>query len=181
MTLVSRPPEYSRQTRWTSSGSARYEAVRVFGLSAMGRGAYDAGRERRQAVAQVGAARSAPTPAMQLPGRRLAAASAATAAAGVQLLLQRRRRRELRGVAGLNLDRLASRGVAALASLAVRHAELPEPRDGNFAATGELGRDRVENGVDRLAGVAASQVCVLGDLLGQFLLGHALISRGWMG
>ena len=94
------------------------------------------------------------------------------ARSAVELLLERRRGRELGGLAGGDLDRLARGRVAALAGGTLAHAELAEACDGDLAASGELGGDRVEGGVDGALCVRTAETGVRGHLLCELLLGH---------
>src|SRR5215475_2111727 len=87
-------------------------------------------------------------------------------------LLQARPSREPRDARSRNLDPLASRRIASLASAALRDAELPESGEGHVATALEGVLYRAQEGVDGLAGVLLTDPCTVCYLVHEFLLRH---------
>src|SRR5271165_3358641 len=94
-------------------------------------------------------------------------------------LLQARPGREPRNARGGNLDPLAGRRIATLASAALRDAELAEAREGHVASALQRVLDRVQESVDRVGGILLAQSGTISYLVHEFLLRHLLPPSRW--
>src|ERR1700760_1282205 len=86
---------------------------------------------------------------------------------------------ELRDPRGRDLDLLAGGGVTALASAALRDAELAESGERHLAATLQGVLDGVEYRVDRVTRVFLTQPGAICDLVDELRLSHLLPPSRW--
>ena len=86
--------------------------------------------------------------------------------------LQRLSGLELRCPAGLDRQRLAGIGVPPHPSRSLGHCERAETLERHFLALGQCSRDRLEHGVDRLAGGVLGQAGDVGDVVDQIGFVH---------
>src|SRR3546814_19288474 len=86
----------------------------------------------------------------------------------VQAIFDRFRGAEAQLFRGLDLNRFASRRVAALARGRCLHLELAEAADRDFVTLGRGVGDNGKDGVDGLAGVGLAEIQRCGDAVRQF-------------
>src|SRR5262245_38264310 len=95
----------------------------------------------------------------------------------VDLLLEVSGYRELDGLRGRDVHRLAGARVATLTRLAIGARELPEAGKRDLVVARDRGHDRLDEGLQRLVGVCLRETGPVGDLVDELCLVHAVASK----